>query len=80
MAANSKVKKSEEPALKRFGRSFIGFFVELKAETKRITWPSKKDTKKATVAVLIFVSMWVAYVSIFDGGLGYVYKMIFTVK
>lgn len=80
MAANSKVKKSEEPALKRFGRSFIGFFIELKAETKRITWPSRKDTKKATIAVLVFVSMWIVYVSIFDNGLLYVYNMIFAVK
>ena len=27
------------------------FFREVKAEVKRITWPSKDDTKKALIAV-----------------------------
>ena len=29
------------------------FFREVKAEVKRITWPSKEDTKKALIAVAV---------------------------
>lgn len=53
--------------------SFFGsigiYFRELKAEWKRITWPSKEDFKKATLAVIVFCLIWIAIVTVMDYGL-----------
>ena len=48
----------------------IGIYLkELKSETKRITWPSKEDFKKSTLAVIIFCLIWIAIVTVMDYGL-----------
>ena len=52
MAGNNNVKAAEK------GGKFK-FFRELKAEVKRIVWPSKDETKKALIAVAIFVLIYV---------------------
>ena len=66
-------------------RSFLGsiatYSKELKAETKRITWPSKEDFKKATLAVLIFCLIWIAIVTVMDYGLRAVFEdFVFKIK
>ena len=38
------------------------FFKEMKAEVKRITWPSKDDTKKALIAVGVVVLIYLILV------------------
>ena len=48
----------------------IGFFREVKAEVKRITWPSKDETKKAFIAVIVFTLMY----TILVGGLDFIFK------
>lgn len=53
----------------------IKFFREVKAEVKRITWPSKKETKKALIAVAVFVVIYFILV----GGLDYIFKNLFDV-
>ena len=40
-------------------RGISKFFRELKAEVKRITWPSKDDTKKALIAVGVVVLIYI---------------------
>jgi len=80
MAVISKIKKTKEPALKRFLEGFTGFFKDLKAELKRITWPSKEDTKKATIAVFVFCALFMAFVFIFDTGFGKLYNYFFQIK
>ena len=50
-------------------RGLSKFFRELKAEVKRITWPSKDDTKKALIVVLIYI--------ILVGGLDYIFTNLF---
>jgi len=81
MAVVSKLKKPKEPALKRFLGSFVDFFKDLKAELKRITWPSKEDTKKATIAVFVFCILFMAFVFILDNYVfGYLYKYFFSIK
>ncbi|SFC80917.1 preprotein translocase subunit SecE [Clostridium uliginosum] len=54
---------------------FFGFFREVKAEVKRITWPSKDETKKAFVAVVIFALIYVVLV----GGLDFIFKNLFEI-
>ena len=65
--------------------SFFGsiaiYFKELKAEWKRITWPSKEDFKKATLAVIIFCLIWIAIVTVMDYGLRSLFEnFVFKIK
>ncbi len=50
------------------------FFRELKAEVKRITWPSKADTKKALIAVAVVVLIYIVIV----GGLDFVFTNLYN--
>lgn len=49
------------------------FFREVKAEIKRITWPSKKDIKKATIAVASFCLLYIVFI----GGVDLIFKNLF---
>ena len=68
MADNSKAKSN---AAKKGG--IFKFFREVKAEVKRITWPSKNDTKKALIAVDVVVLIYIVLV----GGLDYIFQNLF---
>lgn len=73
MAVNGNVKVKE----KSNENGIVKFFKELKAEVKRITWPSKKDIKKATIAVVSFSFLYVIFVGVLDYGFNNLYKLIF---
>lgn len=51
----------------------IKFFREIKAEFKKITWPSKNDTKKALIAVGVVALIYIVLV----GGLDYIFQNLF---
>lgn len=51
----------------------FNFFRELKADVKRITWPSKDETKKALIAVGVVVLIYIVLV----GGLDYIFQNLF---
>lgn len=74
MAIKENTKKISEK------HSISKFFREIKAEVKRITWPSKDDTKKALIAVGVVVLIYIILV----GGLDYIFsslfKLIFNLK
>lgn len=63
---NIKAKTSEKKNLSKL-------FREIKAEVKRITWPSKNDTKKALIAVGIVCLIYIVLV----GGLDYIFSNLF---
>lgn len=42
------------------------FFKEIKAEVKRVTWPSNKETKKAFIAVAVVTIVYTVMVGGFD--------------
>lgn len=65
------VKKSSSP------NRFIQFFKDLKSEFKRITWASKEQVKKSTIAVFIFCLIWVAIVGLLDYSFSNLYGLIF---
>ena len=71
MSAKKEVKT--EKAVKKNG--LVGFFREVKAEVKRITWPSKDETKNAFVAVVIFTLIYILLVSGFD----FIFKNLFEI-
>jgi preprotein translocase subunit SecE len=71
VTGNVKVKETSNQ------KGIVKFFKELKAEAKRITWPSKKDIKKATIAVVSFSFLYVIFVGLLDYGFNNLYKLIF---
>jgi len=73
MAVTGNVKLKEKSNKK----GIVKFFNELKAETKRITWPSKQDVKKATIAVASFTFIFVVFVGLLDYGFNNLYLLIF---
>lgn len=72
MAVNGKVKGTDTS-----DRGVLSFFRGLKAETKRITWPTKKDVKKAATAVIGFCVMYTILVGLLDTGFNNIFKVIF---
>ncbi len=62
MAASRNVKQKSKD--KKLG--IVQFLREVKAELKRITWPSKQDIKKASAAVAIFCLFYLVVVSGMD--------------
>ena len=52
--------------------SLISFFKEVKMEVKKITWPSKDETKKAFVAIITFTLMY----TILVGGLDTIFEKL----
>ena len=56
------------------------FFRGIKAEVKRITWPSKKDVKKATGAVAVLCLIYVVCVGIFDYAFQSLFELVFKIK
>ena len=71
MSANNNAKT--EKTVKNNG--LFGFFREVKAEVKRITWPSKDETKKAFVAVIIFTLLYTLLVVGFD----FIFRNLFEI-
>ena len=51
----------------------LNFFEGVKAEVKKITWPSKNDTKKALIAVAIFSLGYMILI----GGLDFIFQNLF---
>lgn len=56
------------------------FFREVKAEVKRITWPSKEDTKKNLIAVLVFAAIFILVVGSMDLILKNLFDLVFGLK
>ena len=55
----------------------VQVFIDLKAEFKRVTWPSKEELKSATLAVLSFCILYVILVGLLDAGFKNLFSMIF---
>ncbi|WML36284.1 preprotein translocase subunit SecE [Clostridium sp. OS1-26] len=75
MAAHDSVKNINKSATS--GNRIIGFFKELKAEFKRITWASKENVKKATITVMTFCLVYVVIVGLLDYGFKSLISVIF---
>lgn len=77
MAVDVKVKnKKSKKGLASIGSAFRGF----KAELKRITWPTKKDIKKATTTVLAICAIYLIYLVIIDSAFQYLFNLILGIK
>ena len=76
MAVDGKVKIADKPE----NKDRLSIFRELKAEAKRITWPTKKDVKKAGIAVAVLCAIYVAFVGVIDFSFQNLFQLIFKTK
>ena len=77
MAVERKVKeKNNKSGL----ASITGLLRGFKAEAKRITWPTKKEIKKASITVFVLCGIYMAYVVAIDAGFEYVFNLILGIK
>ncbi|OOM81699.1 protein translocase subunit SecE [Clostridium puniceum] len=72
--SNAKTEKTAQ------SNGVIGFFREVKAEVKKITWPSKDETKKAFIAVVVFTLLYTILVGGLDSIFSSLFKMILNLK
>ncbi len=69
------VKSDKAPNLfTRFGR----YVEDSKAELRKVTWPTLKETRKATLAVLGFVAVMAVILGLVDLGLSALIKSILS--
>ena len=54
-----------------------GFFMEVGAETKKVTWPTVKEVRDTTIVVIIAVFIFGFFLYIVDLGLHEILKFLF---
>ena len=64
--------------LKRIDVKPIEFIKEVKAELKKVTWPTRKETLSSTYVVLVVVAVSSAFLGLVDGLLAWLVKEIFS--
>lgn len=62
------------------GNPLVKFCKGIKAEFKRITWASKKETKKAAITVLVFCLIFMVLIGVLDFGFNNLFKLVFRVQ
>ena len=63
-AAQGEVAEEEAPKKKRFQ-----FFKDVKAEMKRVTWPTRQDVLRWSVVVVAALLFFGVYVAVLDNGI-----------
>ncbi len=77
-------KQAQTPTDEKSGKKpgiFIRFFDYVEAcknELRKITWPTAKETRKATIAVLAFVTIMAIILGLIDLGLSNLVKTILS--
>lgn len=57
-----------------------GFVKGIKAEFKRITWPTKNEMKKSFLAVVTISIIFLALVAMLDGGFSRFFHLLLNFK
>lgn len=57
---------------------FRDYLVESKAEIKKVTWPTKKEARVTSIAVLVLVVVMSVFLGLVDLGLTKVVALILT--
>lgn len=58
------------------GRQFVDFSRESVEETKRVVWPTRKETLQTTGIVLAFVVVMAVFLWLVDAGLAYALQLL----
>jgi len=59
-------------------KNAVDFLKEVKAELKKVTWPTNKETLSSTYVVLIVVVIASTFIGLVDGLLAWLVKEIFS--
>ncbi len=54
-----------------------GFFNEVIAELKKVTWPTRKQVTTSTLVVIVVVVLTAIYLNVVDLGFSYLISLIF---
>ena len=66
------------PAKTNVFRSFTQYVEASRAELRKVTWPTLKETRKATLAVLGFVAVMAIVLGLIDLGLSSLVNVILS--
>jgi len=78
-------KKAQQPLIQRkqpsevkngYVEKSIQFLREVRAELKKVTWPSRKQTMGSTIVVLILVVLISSFLGIVDMGLAGILRLV----
>ncbi|MFZ5555831.1 MAG: preprotein translocase subunit SecE [Pseudomonadota bacterium] len=58
------------------GKDFVAFSKESAEETKRVVWPTRKETLQTTGIVLAFVVVMAVFMWLVDAGLAYALRLL----
>jgi len=58
------------------GKVFFGFAQESAEETKRVVWPTRKETLQTTGVVFAFVVVMAAFLWLVDAGLMWIVRLL----
>jgi preprotein translocase subunit SecE len=53
--------------------SVVGFFRDVRAEVRKVTWPTSDELKKATLVIVIFVSILGIVIGLMDATFQFVF-------
>lgn len=62
--------------LNRIWQRIRQFFREIRAEVRKVTWPTKEEVKVLTLVVVLFVFIFTAFIGIVDLILARVFALI----
>lgn len=57
----------------------IAFFKQVRAEAKKVTWPSRKETTTGTIAVFIMVFISAVFLYFADQLMAFLVRMIMSI-
>jgi preprotein translocase subunit SecE len=64
--------------IKEFSVSASQFTKDIESETKRITWPSRQETIKSTLAVIVISAIFASFLGLVDYVFSWVIKLILS--
>jgi preprotein translocase subunit SecE len=77
-ATGSTVTVDQAPAAPKPRVTPVQFFGQVRAEGRKITWPSRKETWITSVMVFIMVAIAATFFWIVDLGLGFLFQRIIS--
>ena len=70
MAAKAEEKKNAKPSIvkrcKNFFKGIGRFFLNMKHELKKVTWPTKKEIINYSLVVFAFIAIMTVIIGVFD--------------
>lgn len=61
---------------KKKKKSLKGFFTEIKAELKKVTWPTKSQLVNNTLVILVFIAVVTVILALLDGVFAKLFEFI----